>query len=162
MAQNENNGAMLGFGLVAATVIFMLIFTLFIIQIGAIAFAAFSLLVVNGRYKVICGLVGLIAMVLLTGPLQTLISNMYREFQIGMLVWSFHLAPWSILAIGFILTCLGLDFINDQRNQPTSEHDLLAWRIKWGFTKGLDLKPAASQPSLTDQNVFDVPPQDRA
>ena len=160
MAQNDNNGAMLGLGLVAATVMVMLIFTLFIIQIGAIAFAAFSLLVVNRRYKIICGLVGLLAMALLTGPLQTLISNMYRELEIGMLIWSFHLAPWSILAIGFILTCLGLDFINDQRNQPTSEHDLLAWRIKWGFTKGLDLNPASSLQRAPDQNVFDVPPQD--
>lgn len=161
MAQNENNSGIVVFGIIAAGFLIALIFALFIIEIAAIAFAIFWLFVLNWRYTLICGAAGFATVSVLNEPVQRLISKMYQQFDMGMLVWAFHLAPWALMAIGFIVACLLLDFINDQRNQPTSKDDLLAWRIKWGFTKGLDLTKSASPQRMPPANVFDVPPQDR-
>lgn len=74
----------------------------------------------------------------------------------------------SIPASAFYLTAFALDFVNDQREEPTSGDDLIAWRLRWGFTKGL-IQPVADnreqhqggQPSGRP-GAFDVPPQDGA
>ena len=58
MAQNDNTGAYIGFAVIATGLLIMVIFAMFIVEIGALAFGAFMLMVVNWRYKIIGVLAG--------------------------------------------------------------------------------------------------------
>ena len=164
MAQNnEPSPAAMGFAFVAAGFLMLLIFALFLLQIAAIIFAGFFLFVVNKRYRTIGMVAGVATTLLLMKPASDLILAAHREFDIGVLLWSLNLLPLSLLAFGFIIAILIMDFLNNQRNLPTSDDDLRAWRIKHGFTKGMDLsktKPM-QQHDIAPGDAFDVPPQDR-
>lgn len=164
MSQNEQpNPAMMGFVFVAAAFFLLLIFALFLLQIAAIAYAGFFLFVVNKRYKVIGVGAGAATMFLLTQPAGDLILSAHKEFDVGVLLWSYNLMPFSLMAFGFIIAILVMDFLNNQRNLPTSDDDWRAWRIKHGFTKGMDLSNTTPLPRhhIAQSDVFDVPPQDR-
>ena len=166
MAQNDvqNTSWAWGVAVLIMIMVFAMAFIVLAIEVAAIAFATFAILFVNRRYFCFGVMGGTVSVSLLFPLIGKFLLDANDGFDMFLLVWAYNLLGAGLWSVGFIIACLILDYINDQRNLPTSDADLLAWRIKWGFTKGLNLVDGTtSQLPPTDHpsQAFDVPPQDR-
>lgn len=160
MASQEDQGKMLGFAIVAAALMFMFIFVVIVASIAAIGFGIFALIVANWRYKITGIAVGFGFFAILTPLIASIEGPRGGDFLADSANLAILLGALAMPAVGFIISTMVLDFINDQRELPTWEDDLIAWRKKNGFTKGLVEKKPPEMPHQPSKNTFDVPEQD--